>query len=89
MIAPMDISSSPAIIRRPMGSATMPTSAATLSQLAKPGERNELVECDDCEEDKDRNHAEKGPGFGTPEEPSQRRKKSAPRPRRGRLEWCG
>jgi len=36
MIAPMEMSNSPAIINSPMGSATMPISAATLSQLEMP-----------------------------------------------------
>ena len=35
MIEPMEISNSPAIIRRPMGMATMPSWAATFSQLAR------------------------------------------------------
>ena len=38
MTAPMEMSSSPAIISRPMGSATMPISAAMFSQLDKPAE---------------------------------------------------
>ena len=37
MIEPTEISSSPAIIRRPTGRAMMPTSAAMLSQLDQPG----------------------------------------------------
>ena len=39
MIAPTEMSSSPAIIRSPIGSATMPISAATFSQLEKPRRR--------------------------------------------------
>ena len=37
MTEPTEMSSSPAIIRRPTGSAMMPTSAAMFSQLEKPG----------------------------------------------------
>ena len=36
MTAPTEMSSSPAIIKRPIGSATIPISDATFSQLATP-----------------------------------------------------
>jgi hypothetical protein len=35
-IAPMEMSSSPAIIRKPMGTAMIPRLAATFSQLTAP-----------------------------------------------------
>ena len=43
IVAPMDMSSSPAIIRSPIGSATIPTSAATFNQLAKPATETKLA----------------------------------------------
>jgi hypothetical protein len=43
MIEPIEISNSPAIIKRPMGMATMPSWAATFSQLAAPVGEAKLV----------------------------------------------
>ena len=53
MMAPMEMSSSPAIISRPMGSATMPISAATFSQLEMPAAPTKTAPPADREEQVD------------------------------------
>ena len=68
IIEPIEMSSSPAIISRPTGSATMPRLAATLSQLAAPVGREEVDAAEDREEDEDEEEAEEGAGLGPAEQ---------------------
>ena len=68
IIEPTEMSSSPAIISRPTGSATMPRLAATLSQLAAPGGREEVRAAEDREEDEDGEEAEERAGLGPAEQ---------------------
>ena len=58
MTAPIEMSSSPAIISRPTGSATMPISAATFSQLEKPAALTKYCAASDREEHEDCDQAQ-------------------------------